>query len=194
MKTRAARRPLAVPAVAGTIALLASCTTAPAQAPRPPPGPPASASASVTPFPSAVPATSLKVPGCSVAVAPARTLADVRPVMTRVPPGPFGVVTSPDGRWVFVSDARGVTVLRAGPSAGVHPEDPFAVHPVMVPAGGGPVSGTWPSVSLPACPPARLPACPPARLPACPPAASSGGQPASVPWVATSSANSIDAL
>jgi DNA-binding beta-propeller fold protein YncE len=34
--------------------------------------------------------------------------------MTSVPPAPFGVITSPDGRWVFVSDSDGVTVLRAG--------------------------------------------------------------------------------
>ena len=131
MKSRA----LAVPAASGTVALLASALlascTAPAQAPLPPPGPPASASAPVAPFPSDVPATSLKAPGCSVAVAPARTLASVRPVMTPVPQAPFGVITSTDGRWVFVSDSRGVTVLRAGPAGG----SPAVVRSVPLPGG-----------------------------------------------------------
>ena len=131
MKTRAVRRALAVPAASGTIALLASCTTAPAQAPLPSLGPPAPAPASVAPFPSAVPVTSLKVPGCSVAVAPARTLAGVRPMMMPVPLAPFGVITSTDGRWVFVSDGRGVTVLRAGQAGG----PPAVVRSVPLPGG-----------------------------------------------------------
>jgi DNA-binding beta-propeller fold protein YncE len=46
-------------------------------------------------------------------VAPARTL-NVHPVMTKTSPMPFGVVVSPDGRWVFLTDADGLTVLRAG--------------------------------------------------------------------------------
>ena len=131
MKTRAVRRALAAPAVSAAIALLASCSTAPPPAPLPPLGPPALAPASGAPFPSAVPATSLKVPGCSVAVAPARTLAGVRPVMTVVPQAPFGVITSTDGRWVFVSDSRGVTVLRAAPAGG----SPSVVRSVPLPGG-----------------------------------------------------------
>jgi len=127
MKTRAVRRALAAPAASAAIALLASCTTAPAQAPLPPLGPPAP----VSPFPTAVPAASLKVPGCSVAVAPARTLAGVRPMMTPVPQAPFGVITSTDGRWVFVSDGRGVTVLRAGQAGG----PPAVVRSVPLPGG-----------------------------------------------------------
>ena len=50
------------------------------------------------------PGRSLKVPGCSAAVAPARTLAGVRPVTTTVPPAPFGVITSPDGRMLYVTN------------------------------------------------------------------------------------------
>ncbi len=99
--------------------------------PLPPLGPPAQAPAPAAPFPSAVPATSLKVPGCSVAVAPARTLAGVRPVMTAVPQAPFGVITSADGRWVFVSDSRGVTVLRAAAAGG----SPAVVRSVPLPGG-----------------------------------------------------------
>lgn len=129
MKTGAARRTLAVTAVSGAVALLASCTSAPR--PASPPGAPAVPPAAVTPFPSSVPARSLKAPGCSAAVAPARTLADVRPVMTSVPPEPFGVITSPDGRWVFVGDSRGITVLRAGPAAA----SPTVVRSVPLPRG-----------------------------------------------------------
>ena len=131
MKTRAVRRALATSAASAAIALLASCTTAPGQAPLPPLGAAGSASAPVAPFPSAVPATSLKVPGCSVAVASAGTLAGVRPVMTAVPQAPFGVITSTDGRWVFVSDIRGVTVLRAA-QAGA---PPAVVRSVPLPGG-----------------------------------------------------------
>jgi DNA-binding beta-propeller fold protein YncE len=69
------------------------------------------------------------VPRCSVAVAPARTLTGVRPVMTSVPPAPFGVITSPDGRWVFVSDSNGVTVLRAGAAS------PAVAKSVSLPGG-----------------------------------------------------------
>jgi DNA-binding beta-propeller fold protein YncE len=51
--------------------------------------------------------------------------------MTPVPPAPFGVITSPDGRWIFVSDSRGVTVLRAGlPGA-----SPTVVRSVPLPGG-----------------------------------------------------------
>ncbi|HZC62891.1 MAG TPA: hypothetical protein VE464_14750 [Streptosporangiaceae bacterium] len=60
-------------------------------------------------------------------MAPARTLTGVRPVMTSVPPAPFGVITSPDGRWVFVSDSDGVTVLRAGAAS------PAVVESVSLP-------------------------------------------------------------
>lgn len=124
MKPGTARRALAA---SGAVALLSSCS--PAAAPAQPPSPPPPAT--VAAFPSAVPARSLKPPGCSVAVAPARPLAGVRPVMTPVPPGPFGVITSPDGRWIFVSDSRGVTVLRAGPVAGA----PAVVRSVPLPGG-----------------------------------------------------------
>ena len=123
MTTGRPRRALAVTVASGAAALLASCTTVPAPARPPAPAQPASVpaatSAAPAPFPSSVPAGSLKVPGCSVAVAPARALTGVRPVMTSVPPAPFGVITSPDGRWVFVSDSHGVTVLRAGAASPV---------------------------------------------------------------------------
>ena len=49
--------------------------------------------------------------------------------MTSVPVSPFGVVTSANGRWVFVSDAHGITVLRAaGPAA-----SPKVVRSVPIP-------------------------------------------------------------
>jgi DNA-binding beta-propeller fold protein YncE len=107
MRTGIART-LAGSAMSGAVALLASC--APALHPAKPPSPPPA----LSPSPATLPARSLKVPGCSDAVAPARTLTGVRPVMTSVPAAPFGVITSPDGRWVFVSDSNGVTVFRAG--------------------------------------------------------------------------------
>lgn len=129
------RRALAVTAASGAVALLASCTTLgpPAKPPAPaqPASLPAATSTAAAPFPSAVPAGSLKAPGCSAAVAPARTIAGVRPVMTPVPSEPFGVITSADGRWVFVSDGRGVTVLRAGPPGA----PPAMVRSVPLPGG-----------------------------------------------------------
>jgi DNA-binding beta-propeller fold protein YncE len=67
----------------------------------------------VKPFSPVIPARSLPAPGCSTAVAPARTLTGVPTSMTGVPGQPFGVVTSADGRWIFVSDSEGVTLLRA---------------------------------------------------------------------------------
>ena len=122
-------RTLAVSATSGAVALLASCAPAPAPAKPSSPPPPPAPSAAASPFPSTVPASSLKVPGCSVAVAPARTLTAVRPVMTSVPSAPFGVITSPDGRWVFVSDSNGITVLRAGAAS------PAVVESVALPGG-----------------------------------------------------------
>jgi DNA-binding beta-propeller fold protein YncE len=35
--------------------------------------------------------------------------------MTTTPPEPFGVIVSPDGRWLFLTDDSGLTVLRIGP-------------------------------------------------------------------------------
>jgi DNA-binding beta-propeller fold protein YncE len=120
-------RTLAVSAASGAVVLLASC--APVPVPAKPPSPPPAPSAAASPFPSTAPARSLTVPGCSVAVSPARTLTGVRPVMTPVPSAPFGVITSPDGRWVFVSDSNGVTVLRAGAAS------PAVVESVSLPGG-----------------------------------------------------------
>jgi len=51
--------------------------------------------------------------------------------MPPVPPEPFGVITSPDGRWVFVSDSRGITVLRTGAAAA----SPTVVRSVPLPRG-----------------------------------------------------------
>ena len=51
--------------------------------------------------------------------------------MAPVPAGPFGVITSPDGRWVFVGDRSGVTVLRAGSAAAA----PTVVRSVPLPGG-----------------------------------------------------------
>jgi DNA-binding beta-propeller fold protein YncE len=124
---RGIARTLAGSATCGVVALLASC--APALHPAKPPSPPPAPSAAASPFPSTVPARSLKVPSCSAAVAPARTLTGVRPVMTPVPPAPFGVITSPDGRSVFVSDSNGVTVLRAGAAS------PAVAESVSLPGG-----------------------------------------------------------
>jgi DNA-binding beta-propeller fold protein YncE len=127
-----ARPPVAVMAVGAVVALLASCAAAPPAAHPPrPSSPPAAPSAAVAPYPAAAPARSLTAPGCSSAVAPARTLAGVRPVMTPVPAAPFGVIASPDGRWVFVSDRSGVTVLRAGSAAA----PPAVVRSVPLPRG-----------------------------------------------------------
>jgi DNA-binding beta-propeller fold protein YncE len=52
-------------------------------------------------------------------------------MMTPVPAAPFGVITSPDGRWVFVSDSRGVTVLRAARAAAA----PTVARTVALPGG-----------------------------------------------------------
>jgi DNA-binding beta-propeller fold protein YncE len=120
-------RALTVSATSAAVALLASCTPVPP--PAKPPSPPAAPSAAPSPFPATVPARSLKVPGCSIAVAPARTLTGIQSVMTSVPPAPFGVITSPDGRWVFVSDSNGVTVLRAGAAS------PAVAESVSLPGG-----------------------------------------------------------
>jgi DNA-binding beta-propeller fold protein YncE len=49
--------------------------------------------------------------------------------MTSVPSAPFGVITSPDGRRVFVSDSSGITVLRAGAVS------PAVVGSVSLPGG-----------------------------------------------------------
>jgi DNA-binding beta-propeller fold protein YncE len=43
------------------------------------------------------------VPGCSTATAPSRELTGVPTALETVPPAPFGVVTSADGRWSFVA-------------------------------------------------------------------------------------------
>ena len=94
MTTGLPRRALAVTVASGAAALLASCTTvlmlARPPAPAPPASVPAATSAAPAPFPSSVPAGSLKVPGCSAAAAPARALTGVRTVMTSVPPALWG--------------------------------------------------------------------------------------------------------
>jgi DNA-binding beta-propeller fold protein YncE len=51
--------------------------------------------------------------------------------MTPVPGGPFGVITSPDGRWVFVGDGQGVTILRAATADA----PPRVVRSVPLPGG-----------------------------------------------------------
>ncbi|MBV8993407.1 MAG: hypothetical protein JO287_06825 [Pseudonocardiales bacterium] len=45
-------------------------------------------------------------PGCGTQVAPAGKLAAVRTVMLALPGSPFGVVTTPNGAWSFVSACR----------------------------------------------------------------------------------------
>jgi DNA-binding beta-propeller fold protein YncE len=62
------------------------------------------------------------VPGCSTATAPARELAGVPTALETVPPAPFGVVTSADGRWSFValSGEGQVGVFQSGRSVLPH--------------------------------------------------------------------------
>jgi DNA-binding beta-propeller fold protein YncE len=62
------------------------------------------------------------VPGCSTATAPARELTGVPTALEAVPPAPFGVVTSADGRWSFValSGEGSVGVFEAGRSVLPH--------------------------------------------------------------------------
>jgi DNA-binding beta-propeller fold protein YncE len=62
------------------------------------------------------------VPGCSTATAPARELTGVPTALETVPPAPFGVVTSADGRWSFValSGEGQVGVFQSGRSVLPH--------------------------------------------------------------------------
>jgi DNA-binding beta-propeller fold protein YncE len=62
------------------------------------------------------------VPGCSTATASARQLTGVPTALEAVPPAPFGVVTSADGRWSFValSGEGSVGVFEAGRSVLPH--------------------------------------------------------------------------
>ena len=55
-----------------------------------------------------------QLPGCTTAAAPARYLPVTR-AMIRTGGDPFGVAVTPDGRYVFVSGAGSVQVLRSGP-------------------------------------------------------------------------------
>lgn len=53
----------------------------------------------------------LTMPGCSTQVAPTRNLATVPTVMLALPGSPFGVVTTPDGAWSFVSLLSQIAVI-----------------------------------------------------------------------------------
>jgi hypothetical protein len=112
----------------GVIAALTSCTAAPGH----PAGEARPSAAMTAPFRLVIPARSLRAPGCSSAVASAPVLGSVPRVMTKVPLGPFGAVVAPGGRWVFVTDGSGVTVLRAD----AHGLAPAVVRTVPLPGGG----------------------------------------------------------
>ena len=114
MQRLTAGRAAAAAVVLGAATALAGCSS--------PPSPAATAS----------PSAGASTPPCSTAVAPARTLS-VHPVLTMTSPKPFGVVVSPDGRWVFQTDANGLTVLRAGPDG----RAPSLDHSVSIPGGAG---------------------------------------------------------
>jgi DNA-binding beta-propeller fold protein YncE len=112
MRTLSAGR-MAAAALGAAIAL-AACSS--------PPSPAATAS----------PSAGASTPPCSTAVASARTL-NVHPAMTTTLPEPFGVIVSPDGRWVFLTDANGLAVLRAGPDG----RPPSFDQTVPIPGGAG---------------------------------------------------------
>jgi 6-phosphogluconolactonase (cycloisomerase 2 family) len=78
-----------------------------------------------SPAPAAAPGRAVApagVPGCSTATAPARELTGVPTALETVPPAPFGVVTSADGRWSFValSGEGQVGVFQSGQSVLPH--------------------------------------------------------------------------
>jgi serine/threonine-protein kinase len=74
----------------------------------------------------------LPVPGCSTAVAPARTLTGVRSAQVSVGNAPFGVVTAADGKFSFVTLANAVAVL----SDDV-PLSPTLTHVLSAPGANG---------------------------------------------------------
>ena len=123
------RRVTAAACQLGVTALLAACSSAPREPAGQAAGPAVPLAAPPAPATPSVPARSVAPPGCSTAAAHAPALPAVRRTMTSVPVSPFGVVTSANGRWVFVSDAHGITVLRAaGPAA-----SPKVVRSVPIP-------------------------------------------------------------
>ena len=73
------------------------------------------------------------LPGAAIPAAtrtaPARKVAGVRTAMVSVGTAPFGVAVSPGGRFVFVSRAGSIAVLRAGPSS----SPPSLVRSIPVP-------------------------------------------------------------
>lgn len=114
MRTLSVGRMAAAAVALGAAAALAACSS--------PPSPAATAS----------PSAGASTPPCSTAVASARTL-NVHPAMTTTLPEPFGVIVSPDGRWVFLTDANGLAVLRAGPDG----RPPSFDQTVPIPGGAG---------------------------------------------------------
>jgi hypothetical protein len=123
---------MAVAVALSAAAALAACSATPAGTGKPA-SPIGSGKAPPPVSALAVPSRTVPVPRCSTAVAAARTLSAVHPVMTVTPHGPFGVVTSADGRWIFVGDAGGVTVLRAGTAGAA----PILRWTVPIPGGQG---------------------------------------------------------
>jgi DNA-binding beta-propeller fold protein YncE len=82
-------------AVAAVLAVAAcSAGTHPAAGHSPPPTAHAAPARAISPA---------GVPGCSTATAQARELTGVPTALEAVPPAPFGVVASADGRWSFVA-------------------------------------------------------------------------------------------
>ena len=74
----------------------------------------------------------LPVPGCSTAVATAKTLPGVHSAQVNVGNAPFGVVTTADGKFSFVTLANSVAVLSNG-----SPLSPTLTHVLSAPGANG---------------------------------------------------------
>lgn len=111
-------RSLAALAVPAVISVLVAGCTAGASSPAVPAtsgSAPASAARATGPAESvpALPSRALASPGCSSAVAAGPALGSVRTATVQTGGTPFGVATTPDGRWAFVAATGGsVDVLR----------------------------------------------------------------------------------
>jgi len=78
----------------------------------------------------------LAVPGCRTAVAAARTLTGVRSARAGAGNQPFGVVTTADGAFSFVTAANSVSVLSNGPAHGGGLA-PTLIHVLPAPGANG---------------------------------------------------------
>jgi hypothetical protein len=66
----------------------------------------------------ALPSRALTAPGCSSATAAGPALGSVRSTVLATGSSPFGVATTPDGRWAFAAVGGSVDVLRLGTGNG----------------------------------------------------------------------------